>query len=1178
MCTHNLNFAYIINNLNDDLNDIININDYLSNNKLKNDIKNKQKMLVCKYKHELIKYESKIIKCHFKHKSLMTNWHKEWQSHFEQREINIGDNRVDVLVNNNIIEYQHSYISKEDVESRYNNAITNNKILNWVIDCNNAIEVKQIGNIYMIYFYNEEWKFEHFICHDFIYLNIEDKIYKINPIEVKSNMVDVIEYKTKVEFIEAMKNDVNIWSIDILPQCTLYHNQRGAGCGKTYESIQLMDKDDKFKHKKLFIYLTKAHTAKEVIFNELQEQYERGSLSNLDISEKDIDDSSKQYKISYHNKNTNLDCEIIIGTIDSFMWAIGDKNKKDSNNYFFGIVDSIRKGYVNTNKKGCIKYSGGEIKLNKECLIIIDEAQDLGPEYIEAICCIMRNTYIDAYTIGDKLQSIWGEHNIHTFLENNDLPHIKINKSEGINKVMRFHNNQFKDFVNNIIDFNKYNLHPISQICDSNCKYKHENDIKPYTIFQIEQIYADESEHKKIEKFVQQVINYMNYEIDKYNYLPNNFMFIFPILSNNHVASRLEAKIQEFWIEKFNDENYQNNVLKDNSYWKNKINNNKYYKYIVLHKSDEGKSINLRESENATRILSIHASKGNGCEVVFLFGVTQYSLQMFSKDKCNLQYDSLLHVALTRQKKSLYVGIIDNGDDISKKFKNYIVINSDFKPNIDIIKKSNKYNKIIDYCFNNSILFKQVFLKYNDISENILPIESNKNNIIDWGHHIIRYCVFYYQFVSNIINNEKIHTDNSQFKTVLTKITNLSIQFKEHNEYYKSIKNIKKYNYFPILIFKSNDRTKYSKYKDNLKKFIKNIQDKIKKGINDNKLPILCPLESVILLHMIKLHDDGKYSDITIMDVYSLIYYFDECSDISSKCDCDCLCKETFINNINENNDKYKDIKESIINHYKKIEQINNLYKNYKKYVADDLENDNFEYNIYHNVTLFKDDNNFKISKKFELISYSNKYIIDFIIIPQFNKLNFNEIIIKGIFNNFLLNNSCKDHENNLIRYKNKKIYTCILSLDSSEPKFIDFNIDNKCPIIINSIKEYINFTYSENHKLLYYYYYYCYNNRPPKTNSIEYTYGKINDDNNSRISDGAKIPKYIENFFYDYNKELIKYKNKKDRDNITIISQKFNNIDSFMSLINEYLYEAINKYINDSEIYNDNDDDINNF
>jgi len=694
-CKHDSKFAFIISNNNEELNNLISIEDYLLNKNLQNEIKNKEKMIVCKEKHELIKYESKIRNSHFKHKinNPMTDWHKEWQKNFEQIEIQIGNNIADVLVHDNIIEFQHSYISEEDTKNRNINAINNNKKLNWVIDCNNSIEVNKIGNIYMIYFYNEEWKYEHFYCNEFIYLNIKDKIYKINPTEVKSNMIDVIEYKTKSEFINSLKNNINIWSEEKIPQCILYHNQRGAGCGKTYESIQLMNKDEKFKHKELFIYLTKAHTAKDVIYNELQEQYERGSLENLEIHQEDCNNSGKQYKISYYNKQTNLDCKIIIGTIDSFMYAIGNKENKD-NDFFVGIVKSIRDGIVNTSKNGFIKYSSSDIKLNKKCLVIIDEAQDLGPEYIEAVCSIMRNTYIDAYIIGDKLQSIWGEHNIHTFLEFNELPHIIIEKSTGINHVMRFHNEHFKNFVNDIIDFKKYNLPPITQICNiSNCKYKHENDIEPYKLFQIPIIYANDTDEKKINKLIEQIINYMENEINTYNYLPNNFMFIFPILTKNCLANRLEARIQQFWIEKFNDKNYQNTVLINNKYWKNKINNKKYYKYIVLHKSDEGKSIDLRESENATRILSIHASKGNGCEVVFLFGLTQHALQIFSKDKCNLQYDSLLHVALTRQKKSLYIGIEDIEGDISQRFSKYnIEINNEIKPNLNIIKKNYKFN------------------------------------------------------------------------------------------------------------------------------------------------------------------------------------------------------------------------------------------------------------------------------------------------------------------------------------------------------------------------------------------------------------------------------------------------------------------------------------------------------
>jgi hypothetical protein len=522
---------------------------------------------------------------------------------------------------------------------------------------------------------------------------------------------------------------------------------------------------------------------------------------------------------------------------------------------------------------------------------------------------------------------------------------------------------------------------------------------------------------------------------------------------------------------------------------------------------------------------------------------------------------------LTRQKKSLYIGIENTGDDISIRFGNYIKIDSTIKPNIDRIKTSIKYNSIIDYTMNSELLFDQMYMKYSYFNEleNILPENNDDKNIVDWGHHLIRYCVFYYQFLINTVNNENEAYDNRrgcQFITILNKISSLNVNIYEHNKYYKKINEIKEKNIFPILSLESNNRSKskYYNYEKVLYSFIEKIQEKISKGISKNKLLMLCPLESVILLHMIKLHDDGKYSDITIMDIYSLIYYFDECSNISTfHNNCNCLCQDSFKENINDNNDnKYDDIRKSINNHYIKLESVNSLYQNYKDHIEKNTENCKFEYNLFHNTTLYDDHKNFKISKKFELIAQSEKYVIDFIITPQFNKLNYNKIILQGIFNNFILHNVCKTHEKNCKRYLNKQIYTCILSLDSVEPIFIDFNVDNNCSIIKNSIKKFIEYEFSENHKLIFYFYNYCKDSKPQDKSSIEYTYDKLIEENKSRL--GTEIPKYIENYFYDTNEKIKKCN--KDRSKIEAIMLKFNDLNTFIESINEYLYDAINDYI----------------
>ena len=59
-----------------------------------------------------------------------------------------------------------------------------------------------------------------------------------------------------------------------------------------------------------------------------------------------------------------------------------------------------------------------------------------------------------------------------------------------------------------------------------------------------------------MKKLIENIIEKMDIQVNKYNYLPKNFMFIFPIISNNAFAKLLEIAIQQYWINKFSDEKY----------------------------------------------------------------------------------------------------------------------------------------------------------------------------------------------------------------------------------------------------------------------------------------------------------------------------------------------------------------------------------------------------------------------------------------------------------------------------------------------------------------------------------------------------------------------------------------------------------------------------------------------
>ena len=69
----------------------------------------------------------------------MSNWHKEWQTNFSNLEIPIGNRRADAIEGNIVLEFQHSFISKELVNNRFKNYLTHNKELYWIIDCNDMV-------------------------------------------------------------------------------------------------------------------------------------------------------------------------------------------------------------------------------------------------------------------------------------------------------------------------------------------------------------------------------------------------------------------------------------------------------------------------------------------------------------------------------------------------------------------------------------------------------------------------------------------------------------------------------------------------------------------------------------------------------------------------------------------------------------------------------------------------------------------------------------------------------------------------------------------------------------------------------------------------------------------------------------------------------------------------------
>ena len=1151
-------------------NEQIHVQSYIKQN-------NKQK-ITCQKGHELILVNGNKNMAHFRHKNSndvggnpMTLWHCEWQSHFPitekiypQKPTQIKTRIADVVINDKTtLEIQHSKCSTEEVDNRKHDYQLHGINIYWVIDGNNNIDVKilKFSNRVFLEFTSDYWKYESFKSYEYIFIDINSIIYKVYPNKVKSHMIDVENGKTKEDFIKSLINDCDIWDNEEPKQCNLFVKQQGAGNGKTHGIIKMLEDDDKI-HYTNFIYITKQHSAKHIIKTEFETQKENFQyLKNIEITE-----NNKKYIITYFNEKSKSNCKIIVSTIDAFTYSIGNKNHKYFDK-FEGLIYSIIDGHIESNNCGSINFGGVSPKLNKETLLVIDEFQDPPEHYAKAIIQIMRNKYIDVFIVGDKLQSISNEKNAFTYFLENEFPLINTIKLEPTNICRRFIHPKLVEFVNFMIPFEKYGLPEIKPYKE----YLGE-ETNPLIFFTgNKKVYnkVTNNEHNiNIIDETEKIMEYYKNEVNTNNRFPEDFLIVTPFTAQNPLVDCLLLTINIYWQNKFTDEiEYMKN-------WKYNMNVNKYYRYAIFHKSQDGTSIDLSESEYSTRIVSCHSSKGDGRKVVFIIGFNESALKIFSQKSNNLVYNSLFHVGITRMKEKLYIRYENNDDDIAKKINKYRQPDTsceEIKPNI-INSNYIKYNDIITNSIDKSYeLFSEHIINATDLEVNLENI--NEKRIVDMGNHIIRYSALYINILLEIVNKEKTDPNSKlitkQIIKILYIISNSDVtQVNNTKEYYTSLKNEE----IPIIKI-SNKGKDYITYFNAILYIANNLKIKIKNLLDQNDQLVLCPLECIILNYMIEIIQNKEYSNVNIVEIYDIIDLYNSAfnNDIIDGHQ-NCLCQKYFNKcNIQVTNKKIDSMKLYLFNHFEKIDDIKKImFMFHKKFPKINW--------LIHHYFSYNGNNNFKIGTKFNLIGYDENIVIITYINPQFNSLNYNNILINSIFDTHFINNIQKyDKEGkispNYEKFNGKKIITCIFTLDKSDPYYIDWNdtITNNS----NIIKNRICFNIIEKYKLesgnLYYFYkywkIYCPDNQKSPLNFIIFLKEILQKIDNEMLS---SLPKYIYDFIFLIEYEIQHSKGKKNRE---LILTKYDNYDYFVEKIEEKLNDSAKRYL-EMNIDDDSDND----
>ena len=1026
-------------------------------------------------------------KWHIKMENLFPKNMQEVKFYCSSKNSNIS-RRADICLSNiRTCEIQHSYISENEIINRFNDWNNFGKEIIWLIDGNIGIEIEQLSSGNYLIIFKEVWKYKSFIIkYDFILLEKDELVFKIELNKIKSGMLEIKESKCLQETVDYLKTKPekiwNFWSDDNVIKSKLTIHQEGAGNGKTFSIWKsILENIDK----KTYIIVTKQHTAKVVIYEELIDQKQRfknsEELFHIENLTNDIEENTeKHYVIKFTHKESLKECKVIIGTIDSFCYNLSYSNSKGSE-YFKEIVDNISiKGATKT-KNGYMWFGKQYIQLSKECEIWIDEVQDLPVNYFQAMCKLMYETSCYIHVVGDKLQSLEFENNFLTSIEKQGLPNIDVIIEEPINLNRRIKVTDMADEINKLVNFEKYKLPKIE--CDN--RIKKQKNLKPIKIIDSPIIYADDTNDEKVNNYCNIIMDNYKFEVETNNCLPQDFLIIFPIMAKNVIAGELQSRIQEYWC--------------------NKYNNSNYIQYVYLHKHTEGSVINTKDSLNATRIMSIRASKGDGRKVVFILGVEESSLKIVSNKEKNLVYESYLHVALTRAKNQIYFGLLKNNDDIHKRFGK-----TGYAEYLLPISKKIILEKVIELIDKDKLI--ELLDKNNISPENILKKEINQpKEQVDWGYHCIKYHAFYYNIILNIIKNRfnNLSKDNSRLFVSLNIISKYEIVKYNVNEFYNFLikYQYKKLPHFPLCNLSNN-----SEYKKNYCNIIKNTMEKVKKNIQNNSISELNVYESIILTYMIELHTSQKYSEITPMDIYNITDFFQS--------------------NINKETE--------LLNNITNIKNIINTsgIKDYQ----------NINWNIFKHIELDSNNEYFKINKlQFQIIGNNETDIIHIVLKSDISHLDFWDVMIQILLERFLIYNPKKEEDKK--KFKDKNINTYLFLLDKNSFIKFDWTWDK---LLLSNIKSEIKIVleeyYKNNHNAIYTYFNYIKNNNEKWDKEPNIIIDKIIDD----FKKYQNFPEYIIDFFKDINTKI------DDNEDYNYI----NYFKSFNDKLNKKLTKNINKYL----------------
>jgi hypothetical protein len=567
--------------------------------------------------------------------------------------------------------------------------------------------------------------------------------------------------------------------------------QRGAGNGKTYESLTWLDK---FEHKKIFIYVTKQHAAKDVIEQKLR--MKEPELEKFvpfdDETFKTSSDGKKYYAVLRRPSGETV--QVFILTVDAFLFALcdeaGQKQARRDSEFFEGICRAIEQGHCRL--KGLantVQLCGRTVALNRFVELVVDESQDLGAPYARALFVILWKTHIDVHLIGDELQSIGSDDNLFVQLRRSSVHGVfaglsvvrgsseaadLVQVDEGTNVVRRWKSQTLTSRINKAVRFEHFELPPIRLPPETSVTAPEGDEssiVDEVTTpadpnFGVIKFGRDAT----VEERAQEVMSEVTRLFENEDAVPHDFLFIFPVLRERNLAFVLEMKLNEFWNERLQElskrvdsllrkveDSLRQDVSEDERKrlesemrrledWKRSLRSTTVRPLCILHHAESRGPVRLGDSRFASQIMTIHSSKGHGRRYVFLLELTKKGLDVHSRGR-ELVYESLLHVALTRMTyRLIFCYGEEQRDDVTRRLGLTASIDTETLEELGRELSLRWYvnDMLRDMITEEEGAFVNLWNLSERGTETVDRLRDPAIEHVDWGHHVVRRCVMFY--------------------------------------------------------------------------------------------------------------------------------------------------------------------------------------------------------------------------------------------------------------------------------------------------------------------------------------------------------------------------------------------------------------------------------------------------